>query len=152
METQKSIEVLQFFITNLNAQAFSHKLQAKIFGSKGLKKLEEKYLSHAEEESGYVNEFIDRILDLGGRLKQEPVAAVELYENPVDYIKADNKVSVDGIEYLRNCMESVKGDYTTYHMLGKYLKDEEDDMYWQDEQLGLIECIGVQNWLMKTAI
>ena len=50
MNKQKSIEALQFFVTNLNAQSFQHKLQAKIFGSIGYKKLEAKYLEHAEEE------------------------------------------------------------------------------------------------------
>ena len=40
MDKQKSIEALQFFVTNLNAQSFQHKLQAKIFGSLGYKKLE----------------------------------------------------------------------------------------------------------------
>lgn len=152
METQKSIDVLQFFITNLNAQAFSHKLQAKIFGSIGLKKLEEKYSSHAEEESGYVDEFITRLINLGGKIKQEAVAEQPLYDDAVAYIKADHQVSIEGIEYLRNCMESVKDDYTTLRILEKYLKDEEDDMYWQEEQLNLIEKIGVENWLMKIAI
>lgn len=40
MDTQKSIEALQYFVTNLNAQSFQHKLQAKLFGSIGYKKLE----------------------------------------------------------------------------------------------------------------
>lgn len=38
MDTQKSIEALQFFITNLHAQAFSHKLQSYIFKAKGYEK------------------------------------------------------------------------------------------------------------------
>ena len=70
MNKNKSIEALQFFVTNLNAQSFQHKLQAKIFGSLGFKKLEKKYLEHAEEEQGFVNQFVDRLLDLGGELKQ----------------------------------------------------------------------------------
>ena len=35
MDAKKSIEALQFFVTNLNAQSFQHKLQAKVFGSLG---------------------------------------------------------------------------------------------------------------------
>lgn len=152
MDAHKSIETLQFFITNLNTQSFSHKLQAKIFGSKGYRKLEEKYESHASEEGKYVTQFIERLLDLGGTLKQESVGEQKLYEDAVDFIKADHEVSVAGIEYLRKCMERVKDDYTTLDILKDYLKDEEDDMYWQEEQLQLIEAIGVQNWLMKEAI
>lgn len=152
MDKQKSIEALQFFVTNLNAQSFQHKLQAKIFGSIGYKKLEAKYLEHAEEEQGFVNQFIDRLLDLGGDLKQEAVAAQTLYQDPVEFLKADYKVSVDGIELLRKCIDGIKDDLTTFDMMKAYLKDEEEDMYWSEEQLGLIDIIGAKPWLMKTAI
>ena len=152
MNTQKSIEALQFFITNLHAQAFSHKLQAYIFKSKGYEKLSTLYLNHSAEELGHVDNFIQRLLDLGGTLKQEKIDEQALIDDPVEYIKADNKVSVEGIEFLRKCMDSIKDDYTTFDMFKVYLKDEEDDMYWQEEQLDLIEKIGVQNWLMTKVI
>lgn len=152
MDKNKSIEALQFFVTNLNAQSFQHKLQAKIFGSLGFKKLETKYLEHAEEEQGFVNQFIDRLLDLGGELKQEAVQAQTLYKDPIEFLKADYKVSVEGIELLRKCMDGIKDDLTTFDMMKVYLKDEEEDMYWSEEQLGLIECIGGKPWLMKAAI
>lgn len=152
MDKNKSIEALQFFVTNLNAQSFQHKLQAKIFGSLGFKKLETKYLEHAEEEQGYVNQFIDRLLDLGGELKQEAVQPQTLYKDPIEFLKADYKVSVEGIELLRKCMDGIKDDLTTFDMMKVYLKDEEEDMYWSEEQLGLIECIGDKPWLIKAAI
>lgn len=152
MDKQKSIEALHFFVTNLNAQSFQHKLQAKIFGSIGYKKLEAKYLEHAEEEQGFVNQFIDRLLDLGGELKQEAVAAQTLYQDPVEFLKADYKVSVDGIELLRKCIDGIKDDLTTFDMMKEYLKDEEEDMYGSEEQLGLIDIIGAKPWLIKTAL
>jgi len=37
-------------------------------------------------------------------------------------------------------------------MMKVYLKDEEEDMYWSEEQLGLIEIISAKPWLMKVAI
>lgn len=152
MDKQKSIEALQFFVTNLNAQSFQHKLQARIFGSLGFKKLETKYLEHAKEEGEFVDQFIGRLLDLGGELKQEAVEAQTLYQDPIEFLKADYKVSVDGIELLRKCMDGIKDDLTTFDMMKEYLKDEEEDMYWSEEQLGLIECIGSKPWLMKTAL
>lgn len=110
------------------------------------------YLDHSIEELGHVDQFIARLLDLGGTLRQEKVEQQPLIEDPVEYIRSDNKVSVEGIEFLRKCMESVKEDYTTFDMLKVYLKDEEDDMYWQEEQLALIDAIGAQNWLINKAI
>ncbi len=34
-------------------------------------------------------------------------------------------------------------------MLKEYYQDEEEDMYWGEQQLELIECIGVQNWILR---
>lgn len=152
MDKQKSIDTLQFFITALNAQSFNHKLHAKIFGSIGFHKLEAKYLDHAKEEADFVDRFIDRLLDLGGELKHEAVEAQTLYPNPIEFLKADYKISVDGIEMLRKCIDGVKDDLTTFDILKDYLKDEEEDMYWSEEQLGLIECIGTNPWLVKNAL
>ena len=38
-------------------------------------------------------------------------------------------------------------DLSTFDMLKDYYKNEEEDMYWAEQQLELIEKIGLQNWL-----
>ncbi|SES74410.1 bacterioferritin [Prevotella sp. kh1p2] len=149
MNATKSIEVLQFFTTGLNAQSFAHRVQGKVFGSLGFSKLATKYADHASEELGYVDQFMQRILDLGGQVKIEATQPEQVVENPIEYIKNDCQVSVDGIELLRQKMEEVKEDVTTYDILKVYLKDEEEDLYWSQEQIGLINCIGEQNWLIR---
>ena len=149
MDKQKSITALQFFITALSNQAFGHKLQGKIFADQGFDKLGEKYTGHHDEEMGWVDKFIGRLLDLGGELKHEDRKGEALIADPCEYIQADLKVSVDGIELLRKCMNELREDDTTYDIMKEYLKDEEEDMYWSEQQIALIEKIGYQNWLMK---
>ena len=149
MEKQKSIEALQFFVTNLSNQAFSHKLQGKMFSSMGFNKLGQKYTEHYEEEMGWVDKFIDRILDLGGEIKQEARAEAKLISEPCEYIKSELQVSIYGIDYLRKCMAGICDDITTFDIMKAYLKDEEEDMYWSEQQLDLIEKLGYQPWLMK---
>ena len=149
MDKQKSINALQFFVTNLSNQAYSHKLQGKIFADQGFEKLGQKYMGHHDEEMGWVDKFIGRILDLGGELKHEVRPEGKLFTDPCEYIKLDYKVSVDGIELLRKCMNDLCEDVTTFDIMKEYLKDEEEDMYWSETQLALIEKIGYQNWLVK---
>ncbi len=43
----------------------------------------------------------------------------------------------------------LKDDPTTYDILEAYLADEEEDLYWSQEQIKMIEMIGRQNWLVK---
>ena len=38
---------------------------------------------------------------------------------------------------------------TSVQILQAYYQDEEEDMYWMQEQLDLIGLIGLQNWLTK---
>jgi bacterioferritin len=46
-------------------------------------------------------------------------------------------------------MPALAADPTTYDLTKAYLLDEEEDLYWDEEQLDLIEKIGYQNWLVK---
>ena len=106
-------------------------------------------MGHHDEEMGWVDKFIGRLLDLGGELKHETRPEGKLINDPCEYIKFDHQVSVDGIDFLRKCMNDLCEDITTFDIMKEYLKDEEEDMYWSETQLDLIEKIGYQNWLIK---
>ena len=54
METKKSIEALQFFVTHLAEGAMVHKQQGLIFKAQGITKLGEKYIGHFNDEMGWV--------------------------------------------------------------------------------------------------
>ena len=87
--------------------------------------------------------------DLGGEVKVEKHEARALCYDPVEYIKEDLKIQEPGVELLRKCMGSVSEDYLTFDILKAYLADEEEDLYWSQGALEMIEKIGAQNWLMK---
>ena len=147
MDVKKSIEALQFFATGLTEGALVHKLQGQIFKAQGFSKLGEKYINHFNEEMGWVEKYVDRIIDLGGEVKFEGSKPRPLITNPVDYIKADLEIQKAGVDLLYKCCEGLVNDPTTYEIMVDYLKDEEEDLYWSQGTLELIKCIGVQNWL-----
>ena len=149
MDKQKSIQALQAYATGLAAQSLQHKIQGKLFASQGFSKLGEKYAEHAEEEMGWVDKFIDRIIDLGGQPKVEAAPAMPVTDDPVEYIKADVEVSRREVPVLMQLTTSLSDDFKTYDLLRDYALDEEEDMYWSEQQLELIAKIGLQNWLVK---
>ena len=65
MKKDTSIQTLQAYATGLSTQSYAHKVQSKVFASLGLTKLAEKYAEHSSEEMGYVEQFIERLIDLG---------------------------------------------------------------------------------------
>ena len=149
MDKQKSIQVLQAYATGLAAQSLQHKVESKIFSAQGLSKLGEKYAEHAQEEMEWVDKFIERIIDLGGSPKVEAAPAMPVCDDPVAYIKADLEVSVREVPALMELTTSLSDDFKTYDILRDYALDEEEDMYWSQGQLELIEKIGLANWLTK---
>ena len=125
MDKKKSIEALQFLTTELSNGAFVHMVQGKYFEAQGFKKLGEKYTGHYQEEMGWVE------------------------KSPLDYVKAYLDSQEKGVEMLYGCVAEVCGDPTTYDLLKAYLADEEEDLYWSQEQVEMAEMIGEQNWLVK---
>ncbi|MBQ9177627.1 MAG: hypothetical protein IJ140_01365 [Prevotella sp.] len=147
MEAKKSIEALQFFVTGLTEGALVHKMQGQIFKSQGFAKLGEKYINHFNEEMGWVEKFVERMLDLGGNMKFDGAKARDLICDPVEYIKADLEIQKAGVDLLYKCCETLINDPTTYDIMKAYLADEEEDLYWSEGTLEMIEKIGKQNWL-----
>ena len=149
MDKQKSIATLQAYATGLAAQSLQHKTVGKIFADQGFGKLGEKYAEHAAEEMAWVDQFIGRIIDLGGTPQVEAAPAMPVITDPVAYIKADLAVSHEQVPILQKLVLSLQDDFKTYDILRAYALDEEEDMFWSETQLDLIEKIGLQNWLVK---
>ena len=149
MNAQNSIQVLQAYATGLSAQSRQHKVQSQVFASMGLNKLAEKYADHSKEEAEWVDKMVARIIDLGGEVKVEATPAQTIYKDVVEFLKADLAVSVKEVPVLGQVTLSLAEDMTTYDLMKGYYQDEEEDMYWMQEQLDLIELIGLQNWLVK---
>ena len=152
MANEKVAAVLQQIVTNLSQQSAGHLIQSRIFASQGFSKLAKKYADHATEEQGFVEKCIDRLLDLGCEVKLEAKPAGPVFTNPVEYLKYDLSVSTDeeGIAMMKEIVAiAAKEDYSSYDVLKDYMQDEDEDANWMKGQLELIECIGVQNWLVQ---
>jgi Bacterioferritin (cytochrome b1) len=79
--------------------------------------------------------------------KQKSIEALQFFVTGLSEGAFVHKVQ--GVDILRKCMATVADDPITYDMLKAYLLDEEEDQFWSEEQLELIEKIGYQNWLIK---
>ena len=100
----------------------------------------------------FVDQFIDRILDLGGEVKQEAQEAQPIFNDIIEFIERDYNVSVERVKLLNEMMDSGIFDATTYDLMKVYLKDEEEDMGWSEQQLDLIKMIGKENYLTQLLI
>ena len=72
------------------------------------------------DRDGYVNKCIDRILDLGGEVKNETKPEAPVYTDVIEWIKYDLQVSKDGLAWLKTVIDDAKDDLTTYDILKEY--------------------------------
>ena len=107
MDREASIKVLTYYANGLNAQAFAHKVQGKVFAAQGFEKLGEKYAEHAVEEAGWVDKMLDRILDLGGSLTVEATESVPVRDDVEAYLQSEKKYPRRGsrccVGTFKNC-------------------------------------------------
>jgi len=149
MDFTATIQVSQMIVNELAGSAFVHKMQGQLFKSQGFNALGQKYLDHYAEEMVWVEKYTSRLLDLGVVPEVNVCNKTSLIEDPKAYLEADLKLQKEGVETLYKIMPTLAADPTTYDITKAYLLDEEEDLYWDEEQLGLIEKIGYQNWLVK---
>ena len=149
MDFTITAKISQMIINELAGSAFVHKMQGQLFKSQGFTKLGQKYMDHYAEEMGWVEKYTDRMLDLGYVPEVKLDNEAQLIEDPKAYLEADHLLQKKGVEQLYQAMPGLVSDPTTYDLTKAYLLDEEEDLYWDEEQLDLIEKIGYQNWLVK---
>ena len=149
MDFTATIQISQMIVNELSGSAFVHKMQGLLFKSHGLEKLGQKYINHYNEEMEWVDKYVGRMLDLGCVPEVKFCQESKLIEDPVEYVKADLKLQREGVETLYKIMPTLACDPTTYDITKAYLADEEEDLYWSEGQMDMIEKIGVQNWLVK---
>ncbi len=145
---KQAIKVMQAIVSELSQQSFNHRIHSKIFASQGFEALGQKYAAHADEEMAFVEQFIDRIIDLGGSVKHEAVHEWKVYEDIQEYLEFEKQFSIDGIATVEKMLDH-EFDVVTYDLIKDYLKDEVDDLNWTDQQISLIGYVGIKNWLAQ---
>lgn len=149
MDFTTTLQVSQMIVNELTTGAFVHKMQGLLFKSQGFAKLGQKYLDHYTEEMEWVEKYANRMMDLGCVPEVNITKQSKLIEDAKAYVEVDLKIQREGVENLYKMMPALACDPTTYDITKAYLLDEEEDLYWSEEQLDMIEKIGYQNWLMK---
>ncbi|PKM37401.1 MAG: bacterioferritin [Gammaproteobacteria bacterium HGW-Gammaproteobacteria-10] len=127
-------------------------IHSRMYENWGFGKLYERIAHEVQDETAHADALIKRILFLEGTpdlSKREPL---KVGANVSDMLKNDLELELKVIASLRSVIafcESAQ-DYQTREILEGMLKDTEDDhTHWLEQQLGLIDRIGLQNYLQS---
>lgn len=127
-------------------------IHSRMYQNWGLNKLHERISHEMEDEIGHADKLIKRILFLEGIPDMSQRAGLTVGRDVPEMLKNDLQLELDVIVTLKEaitCCESEK-DYQTREILEELLKDTEDDhTYWLEQQLGLIDKVGLENYLQS---
>lgn len=127
-------------------QYFVH---SKMYEDWGLGKLHARIAHEFDDEKDHASKLIDRILFLEGTPDVSKRDALRIGKNVKDMLANDLALEYDVVTDLKNTVElcETERDYQTRDMLMFLLEETENDhIYWLEQQLGLIERIGAENY------
>ena len=128
-------------------------IHSRMYAEWGYNKLFERIGHEMEDETGHAEAFIRRILMLGGTPVVVP-EAIHVGKDVVAMLKADLAVELSVRQHLKDAIAlcEKEQDYVTRLFLVEQLKDtEEDHAHWLEQQLRLIDAMGLQNYLQSQA-
>ena len=139
--------ILRNELTAIN-QYFLH---SKILKNDGYSKLAEKEYEESIDEMKHASELSERILFLGGLPNLQDMGKLSVGENPKEMLTADHATEINAVEDLRAAYvyaEETK-DFGTVELLERILISEESHMLWLEQQLKLMESMGMENYLQS---
>lgn len=147
---QKVIDTLNKLLTNELSAADQYFIHARMYEDWGLNKLFERIKHESEEELEHATALVQRILFLEGTPDVASREALNIGKDVPSMLNSDLAIEYDVGKQLKEAIAlcEVEKDFQTREILEVLLKDtEEDHTYWLEQQLGLIDKVGIQNYL-----
>lgn len=149
---QNVIDTLNTLLTGELSAADQYFVHSRMYQDWGLQKLFERLEHESKEELEHAAKLVERILFLEGQPDVAARAPLRIGKDVPGMLKNDLALELEVVTALKDAIalcESSK-DYQTREILEELLKDtEEDHTYWLEKQLGLIDKIGLQNYLQS---
>lgn len=139
--------VLRNELTAIN-QYFLH---ARIFRDWGLKALGEKEYADSIDEMKHADSLIQRILFLEGLPNLQDLGRIKIGEDVREIIECDLRLEMDALPDLKEAIVHCEscGDYVSRELFEDVLESEEEHVDWLETQLGLIDRMGLENYVQS---
>lgn len=125
-------------------------VQSRMCENWGLKSLHAQFAHEFEDEKNHTASLIERILFLEGLPDLSKRDAYSVGKDVKEILENDLQLEYEVVKNIKATIKlcEEKKDFVTREILQKLLDDtEQDHIFWIESQLGLIEKVGIENYL-----
>ena len=150
----KVIEFLNKALGNELVAINPYFLHTRMYKAWCLKELAVHEYEESIDEMKHADQLIERILFLEGLPNLQSLGKLLIGENTKEMLECDLKLEMKAIPDLRDGIEYAESvrDYISRDLLQSILDSEEEHVDWLETQLGLIEKIGIENYMQAKMI
>ncbi len=140
-------KVLRNELTAIN-QYFLH---SRMYKDVGLKELAEHEHEESIDEMKHADELIERTLFLEGLPNLQDIGKLMIGEHPHEMLECDLRLEMDALPVLREAIDFCEScrDFVSRELFRAILDSEEEHVDWLETQLGLIDTVGIENYLQE---
>ena len=148
----KVIDAFNSLLTGELTAMDQYLVHAEMYEDWGLNKLHERIEHEFDDEKGHAKALIDRILFLEGKPDVSKREGLNIGSDVKEMITNDLNLEYAVVKNLRRVIQicEEEHDYQSRKVLLPLLEEtEQDHVYWLEQQLGLINKVGLENYMQS---
>lgn len=145
------IQALNHVLMNELTAINQYFLHARMLQDWGLEKLGKLEYKASIDEMKHADEIIKRILFLEGLPNLQKLGHLSIGTNVKEVIECDLKLEYDAVPTLKKyvALAEKENDFVSRDLFKDILASEEDHVDWLETQKGLIDQVGVENYIQS---
>ena len=149
---QRVIEVMNDLLAGELAAMDQYFIHSRMYDDWGFAKLHERVAHEFDDEKAHASALIERILFLEGTPDLSTREPIKVGKDVPSMLKNDLDLEYAVVDALKDAIKlcEKERDYQSREILEAMLEDTEiDHAYWLEKQLGLIDRVGLANYLQS---